>query len=71
MLIAISLLIQRTRMGMVIRAGVQDGEMVEALGINVRRVFSMVFALGVALATLGGIIAAPSMGVSPLMGETL
>jgi branched-chain amino acid transport system permease protein len=70
-LIAVTLLIQRSRLGMVIRAGVQDSEMVEALGINVRKVFTQVFALGVALASMGGIIAAPSMGVSPAMGETL
>jgi branched-chain amino acid transport system permease protein len=53
---------------MIIRAGVQDSEMVEALGINVRRVFTMVFALGVSLAALGGVIAAPSVGLSPEMG---
>lgn len=70
-LIAVWMLLQRTRLGMVIRAGVQDREMVEALGINVRRVFTMVFALGVGLAALGGILAAPSMGLSNVMGESL
>ncbi len=70
-LIAVWMLLQRTRLGMVIRAGVQDREMVEALGINVRRVFTMVFALGVGLAALGGILAAPSMGLSNAMGESL
>jgi branched-chain amino acid transport system permease protein len=70
-LIAVWLLLQRTRLGMIIRAGVQDSDMVEALGINVRRVFTMVFGLGVALAALGGVIAAPSMGLSNGMGETL
>jgi branched-chain amino acid transport system permease protein len=70
-LISIWLLLQRTRLGMVIRAGVQDREMVEALGINVRRVFTSVFALGVGLAALGGALAAPSMGLSNVMGESL
>ena len=70
-LIAVWMLLQRTRLGMVIRAGVQDREMVEALGINVRRVFTMVFSLGVGLAALGGILAAPSMGLSNTMGESL
>ncbi len=70
-LISIWILLQRTRLGMTIRAGVQDREMVEALGINVRRVFSMVFALGVGLAALGGALAAPSMGLSNAMGENL
>jgi branched-chain amino acid transport system permease protein len=70
-LVGVWLLLQRSRIGMIIRAGVQDSAMVEALGINVRVVFTIVFALGAALATLGGIIAAPSMGLSPYMGETL
>lgn len=70
-LVAIGLLLQRTRLGMIIRAGVQDSEMVEALGINVRQVFTQVFALGVALAALGGVIAGPSMGLSLGMGESL
>ncbi len=70
-LVAIWLLLQRTRLGMIIRAGVQDGEMVEALGINVRRVFTLVFALGVALAALGGVLAAPSIGLATEMGTRL
>lgn len=70
-LVSIWILLQRTRLGMIIRAGVQDREMVEALGINVRRVFTMVFALGVGLAALGGALAAPSMGLSNHMGEAL
>jgi branched-chain amino acid transport system permease protein len=70
-LVSIWLLLQRTRLGMVIRAGVQDREMVEALGINVRRVFTLVFALGVGLAALGGALAAPSSGLSNVMGESL
>ncbi len=69
-LIGVWMLLQRSRLGMVIRAGVQDREMVEALGINVRRVFTQVFALGVGLATLGGILAAPSIGLSNAMGES-
>lgn len=70
-LIAIWLLIKRTRIGMIIRAGVQDRSMVEALGINVQQSFTFVFALGVGLATLGGALAAPSMGVSSTMGESM
>jgi branched-chain amino acid transport system permease protein len=70
-LISIWILLQRSRLGMIIRAGVQDREMVEALGINVQRVFNVVFALGVGLAVLGGGLAAPSMGLSNVMGETL
>ena len=70
-LVSIWILLQRTRLGMIIRAGVQDRDMVEALGINVRRIFTMVFALGVGLAALGGALAAPSMGLSNHMGESL
>jgi len=70
-LVAVWFLLQRSRVGMIIRAGVQDSDMVEALGINVRQVFTFVFALGASLAALGGVIAAPSMGLSPLMGESL
>jgi branched-chain amino acid transport system permease protein len=70
-LVTVWVLLQRTRLGMIIRAGVQDGEMVEALGINVRRVFTLVFGLGVGLAALGGVLAAPSMGLSDAMGVNL
>ena len=67
-LVTVWLILQRTRIGMIIRAGVQDSEMVEALGINVRQVFTAVFALGVGLAALGGVLAAPSVGLSADMG---
>ena len=70
-LIAVWILLQRSRLGMIIRAGVQDGEMVQALGINVRRVFTLVFGLGVGLAALGGVLAGPSMGLSDGMGANL
>lgn len=70
-LILIWILLQRTRLGMIIRAGVQDSQMVEALGINVRRVFMTVFAIGVGLAALGGVLSAPSTGLSNMMGESL
>ena len=68
LMVGISLLLQRTRLGIVIRAGVQDSEMVQALGINVRRVFTLVFALGTAVAALGGMTAAPFIGAYPGMG---
>jgi branched-chain amino acid transport system permease protein len=67
MLIGIVALLRGSRLGMIIRAGVQDSAMVEALGINVRRVFTIVFALGAGLAGLGGVVAAPFLGVYPGM----
>jgi len=70
-LILVWILLKRSRIGMIIRAGVQDRQMVEALGINVRRVFTLVFALGVGLAAFGGALAAPSSGLTPVMGERL
>jgi branched-chain amino acid transport system permease protein len=70
-LIAVWILLKKTRIGMIIRAGVQDRQMVEALGINVRRVFTLVFSLGVGLAAFGGVLSAPSIGLSTGMGERL
>ena len=49
-------LLRRTRVGAIIRAGVDDREMVNALGINVRRVFSLVFMLGALLAGFAGVL---------------
>ena len=69
MVIALGLLMNYSRLGMIIRAGVQDRTMVEALGINVRRVFTIVFMLGAGLAALGGIGAAPFIPVQPNMGD--
>ncbi|HRW99170.1 MAG TPA: branched-chain amino acid ABC transporter permease [Cyclobacteriaceae bacterium] len=69
MFVFVTLLMTRSRLGMIIRAGVQDPQMVEALGINVKQVFTVVFALGVALAALGGIGAAPFLPVQPMMGD--
>jgi len=62
------LLIQRTRLGMTIRAGAHSRELVETLGINVRLLFQVVFALGVALASFAGMLAAPVSSVYPNMG---
>ncbi|HEX9115843.1 MAG TPA: branched-chain amino acid ABC transporter permease [Anaerolineae bacterium] len=68
MFLAITLLLQRTRLGIIIRAGVQDSEMVQALGINVRQIFTLVFAIGTALAAIGGVAAAPFIGVNLGLG---
>lgn len=65
------LFIQRTRVGIIVRAGTLDSEMVEAMGINVRRVFTGMFGLGVGLAAVGGVIASPLLGVYPGMGTEI
>ncbi|RZT42344.1 branched-chain amino acid ABC transporter permease [Cupriavidus agavae] len=60
--------IRRTRVGMMIRAGATNREMVQSLGVNVNVLYRFVFALGVALAVLAGMIAAPVSSVYPGMG---
>jgi branched-chain amino acid transport system permease protein len=60
----------RTRLGTIVRAGTEDSEMVEALGINVKKIFTLVFGFGTALAALGGVVAVPWLAASPDMGTT-
>ena len=62
-------LIQRTRLGMMIRAGSVDRDMVQSLGINIGLLYRLVFALGLALAALAGMLAAPVSSVYPGMGN--
>jgi branched-chain amino acid transport system permease protein len=62
-------LIQRTRLGMMIRAGATNREMVQSLGIDIGLMYRFVFALGVALAAFAGMIAAPVSSVFPGMGN--
>jgi len=62
-------LIQRTRLGMTIRAGAVNREMVQSLGIDIGLLYRLVFALGVALAALAGMLAAPVSSVFPGMGN--
>ena len=62
-------LIQRTQLGMMIRAGASNREMVGVLGVNVNLIFRLVFALGVALAAFAGMLAAPVSSVYPGMGQ--
>jgi branched-chain amino acid transport system permease protein len=69
LIVLIALLLQRSRLGIIIRAGVEDREMVQALGINVRAVFTLVFTLGCAIAALGGAVAAPFLGASTTLGN--
>ena len=68
---ALYLVIGRTRLGMMIRAGASDREMAQAMGINISRLFAIVFALGVALAAFSGMIGAPISSVFPGMGDQI
>jgi branched-subunit amino acid ABC-type transport system permease component len=68
LLLAIWLFFTRTRAGIVVRAAVQDAEMLDGLGVNVRRVFTLTFAASAALAALAGLLMAPEFTVYPQMG---
>ena len=71
MAVALWLLIERTRLGAVIRAGVYDAEMAAGLGINIGAVFTGVFAFGAGLAGLSGVIAGPIQSAQPPMGASI
>jgi branched-chain amino acid transport system permease protein len=66
--IGLYFVVNRTRLGMMIRAGASNRDMVRGLGINIRLLYRIVFAAGVALAALAGMIAAPAASVYPGMG---
>jgi len=71
-LLGMVLFLKRTRYGMIIRAGVENRSMVTALGIDVRKAFTLVFTIGGAAAGLGGVLASHYFGyVSPLLGGSL
>jgi len=65
------LLLNRTPFGLVVRAGVRDPEMVRALGISLNPALAAIFALGVGLAGLAGVMSAPLAGVQPAMGNEI
>jgi branched-chain amino acid transport system permease protein len=67
--IALYLLISKTKLGMKIRAGAFNRDMTEALGVNIKRIHAIVFAIGVALATVAGMVASPISSVYPGMGS--
>ena len=69
--IGLYLVVNRTRLGMMIRAGASNRDMVRGLGIDIRRLYRVVFAAGVALAALAGMIAAPMSSVYPGMGSSV
>lgn len=68
---AVWLLLNRTNLGLVIRAGVLDAEMVGALGINVPLTFTLTFGLGSLLAGLGGAMVGPVAGIAPDMANSV
>lgn len=68
---AIYLILYKTRIGLIVRAGIDDAVIVNILGINVNRTFVLVFALGAAIAGFSGTIDAPLLAVNPDMGTDL
>lgn len=68
-LAALYVVLYRTRVGMIVRAGIEDSVMVDALGIDVYKVFMLVFGIGAMAAGFAGIINAPVVSVTPDVGE--
>jgi branched-subunit amino acid ABC-type transport system permease component len=71
MAVVLWLVIERTRLGAIIRAGVYDAEMTAGMGIDIHRVFTGVFAAGAALSGLSGVIAGPIQSAQPPMGAAI
>jgi branched-chain amino acid transport system permease protein len=65
------LLVSRTRVGMLVRAGATNARIVSALGIDIRRLFMIVFGFGAMLAAFAGAMIAPILSVEPGMGDTM
>jgi branched-chain amino acid transport system permease protein len=70
-LLVLFLVLYRTRLGMIVRAGIEDSVMVDSLGINVDRVFMLVFGIGAMAAGFAGIVNAPAVSLAPDMGEAI
>ena len=66
--LALWLFIEKTRFGLIIRAGARDPEIVRVLGVDVSRVWLLVFGIGTGIAGLSGMLAAPLQAVTPEMG---
>ena len=70
-LLALYFVLYRTRLGMIVRAGIEDSMMVDSLGINVYRVFMVVFGIGAMAAGFAGIVNAPVVSLTPDIGEAI
>ncbi|MBN9146834.1 MULTISPECIES: branched-chain amino acid ABC transporter permease [unclassified Nitrobacter] len=70
-LAALFIVLYRTRLGMIVRAGIEDSVMVDSLGINVYRVFMIVFGIGAMAAGFAGIINAPVVSLTPGIGDDI
>src|SRR5664279_4847603 len=70
-LTALFFVLYRTRLGLIVRAGIEDSTMVDALGINVYKVFMLVFGIGAMAAGFAGIVNAPLVSIAPDVGEAI
>jgi branched-chain amino acid transport system permease protein len=70
-LLTLFIVLYRTRLGMIVRAGIEDSVMVDSLGINVDRVFMVVFGIGAMAAGFAGIVNAPVVSLTPDVGEAI
>jgi len=70
-LIVLFVVLYRTRLGLIVRAGIEDSVMVDSLGINVDRIFMLVFGIGAMAAGFAGIVNAPVVSIAPDMGEAI
>jgi branched-chain amino acid transport system permease protein len=70
-LTALYIVLYRTRLGMIVRAGIEDSGMVDMLGINIYRIFMLVFGIGAMAAGFAGIVNAPVISLTPDIGDTI
>jgi branched-chain amino acid transport system permease protein len=70
-LLVLYFVLYRTRIGMIVRAGIEDSVMVESLGIDVYKIFMLVFGIGAVAAGFAGIVNAPVVSISPDVGESI
>ena len=70
-LLALYVVLYRTRIGMIVRAGIEDSVMVDSLGIDVYKVFMLVFGIGAMAAGFAGIVNAPVVSIAPDVGESI
>jgi branched-chain amino acid transport system permease protein len=70
-LLVLYLVLYRTRIGMIVRAGIEDPVMVDSLGIDVYKVFMLVFGIGAMAAGFAGIVNAPVVSIAPDVGEAI
>jgi branched-chain amino acid transport system permease protein len=70
-LLALYIVLYRTRIGMIVRAGIEDCVMVDSLGIDVYKVFMLVFGIGAMAAGFAGIVNAPVVSIAPEVGEAI